>query len=116
MTKEEILQKSREDNGGKDIEDLETQKTAATVAYFSSLGLCALVSVLSWIFTRRVSVQTWMIFFGMISVAFFVKFIKLKKRHELFVALGYFVIFVLLTVLFIFELTGKLGGTTAAGA
>ena len=87
MTKEEILQKSREDNGGKDIEDLDVQKTAATVAYFSSLGLCALVSVLSWVFTRRVSVQTWMIFFGMISVTFFVKFIKLKKRHELFVLL-----------------------------
>lgn len=116
MTKEEILQKSREDNGGKDIEDLDVQKTAATVAYFSSLGLCALVSVLSWIFTRRVSVQTWMIFFGMLSVAFFVKFIKLKKRHELFVALGYFAIFVLLTVLFIFELTGKLGGSPATGA
>ena len=38
MTKEEILEKSRSDNGGKDIEDLEVQKTAARIAYFSSLG------------------------------------------------------------------------------
>ena len=113
MTKEGILQKSRKDNSGKDIEDLDVQKTAASVAYFASLGLCVLVSVLNWIFTRRVSVQCWIVFFGMLSIAFFVKYIKLKKLHELLVALGYFVIFVLLCVTFVFELTGRLGGMAA---
>lgn len=110
MTKEEILKMGREDNGGRDIEDYEVQKTAARVAYFSSLVLCALVSVLSWIFTKRVSVQCWVIFFGMLSVAFFVKYLKMKKLHELFVALGYLAIFILLIVAFVLELTGRLGG------
>lgn len=108
MTKDEILQKSREDNGGKDIEDLEVQKQASMIGYFSCLGLCALVSVLSYVFTKRVSVQSWMIFFGMLSVAFFTKFFKMKKKHELVVAICYLAIFVLLTVAFIFELTGCL--------
>lgn len=109
MTKEEILEQSRKENNDKDIYDFEVQKTAAMAAYFSSLGLCAFVSVISWIFTKRVSVQCWMIFFGMLTVAFFVKFIKLKKLHELFVALGYLAIFILLTVVFILQLTGRLG-------
>lgn len=107
MTKEEILEKSRQDNKGKDIEDLEIQKTAAMAGYFSSFGICALISIISFIFTRKVSVQCWMIFFGMLTVAFFTKFIKLKKTHELIVALCYLAIFLLLTVAFIFELTGK---------
>ena len=106
MTKEEILEQSRKENNDKDIVDLEVQKTAAVAAYFSSFGLCAFVSILNWIFTKKESVQCWMIFFGMLTVAFFVKFIKLKKLHELFVALGYLAIFIALTVVFIIQLTG----------
>ena len=106
MTKEEILEQSRKENNDKDIVDLEVQKTAAVAAYFSSFGLCAFVSILNWIFTKKVSVQCWMIFFGMLTVAFFVKFIKLKKLHELFVALGYLAIFIALIVVFIIQLTG----------
>ena len=108
MTKEEILEQSRKENNDKDIFDLEVQKTAARAAFFSSFGLCTFVSVLSWIFTKRVGVQCWMIFFGMLTVAFGVKFFKMKKLHELFVALGYFVIFILLTAVFILQLTGRL--------
>ncbi|HBG66607.1 MAG TPA: hypothetical protein DDW78_09075 [Treponema sp.] len=108
MTKEEILDKSRADNGNKDIYDVEVQKKAATAAYFSSFALCVFASLISWLCTRRVSAQCWIVFFGMLSVAFFVKFFKMKKLHELFVALGYLAIFVLLTVLFVFQLTGKI--------
>ena len=108
MTRDEILSKSREENNGKDIADLDVQKTAATAAYFSSLGLCSLVSILSWIFTGRISVQCWMIFFGMLTVTFFVKYFKLKKLHELFVAIGYLAIFCLLTFVFIMQITGRL--------
>ena len=108
MTKEEILEQSRKENNDKDVFDLEVQKTAATAAFFSSFGLCAFVSILSWIFTKRVSVQCWMIFFGMLTVAFGVKFFKMKKLHELFVALGYLAIFILLTAVFILQLTGRL--------
>ena len=113
MTKDEILQKSRDENGGKDIGDLEVQKTAARVAYFGSLGLCVGVSLLSWAFTRRVSVQCWIVFFGIICIAFFVKFFKLRKLHELFVALGYLVILLMLVGVFVLELMGKLGGLPA---
>ncbi len=110
VTKEEILEKSRKDNGDKDMYDSEVQKNAAFIAYFASFGLCVFVSVLNWIFTRRVSVQCWIVFFGMLSTAFFVKFFKMKKIHELFVALGYLVIFVMLVIVFVLELSGRFLG------
>ena len=108
MTKDEILEKSRSDNGGKDIEDLEVQKSAAKIAYFSSFGLCVMVSVLNWIFSGNIRIECWIVFFGMCCVAFFVKFAKLKKLHELFVALGYFLLVAALLVLFILQLSGKI--------
>lgn len=108
MTKDEILEKSRSDNGGKDIEDLEVQKSAAKIAYFSSFGLCLLVSVLNWIFTGSIRIECWIVFFGMCCVTFFVKFAKLKKLHELFVALGYLLLVAALLVLFILQLSGKI--------
>lgn len=108
MTKEEILEKSRDDNAGRDIEDLEIQKTAGSTAYFASLGFCILVSVLSYIFTKKISLECWIVFFGMLSVAFFVKFIKMKKLHELFVASLYCLIFIALLILYIFKLTGRI--------
>ena len=108
MTKEDILAQSRNENNDKDVFDLEVQKTAARAAFYSSFGLCVFVSIISWIFTKHVSVQCWMLFFGMLTVAFGVKFFKMKKLHELFVALGYLAIFILLTVVFILQLTGRI--------
>ena len=108
MTKDEILEKSRSDNGGKDIEDLEVQKSAAKIAYFSSFGLCVMVSVLNWIFSGNIRLECWIVFFGMCCVTFFVKFAKLKKLHELFVALAYLLLVAALLVLFILQLSGKI--------
>lgn len=108
MTKEEILEQSRKENKNKDTYDLEVQKTAATIAYFASFGLCVLVSAINWIAARKVSAQVWIVFFGMLSVAFFVKFFKMKKLHELFVALGYLAIFAALTAVFVIDLLGRL--------
>ena len=108
MTKDEILEQSRKENNDKDVFDLEVQKTAARAAFFSSFGLCVFVSIISWIFTKSVSVQCWMILIGMLSVTFFVKFFTMKKLHELFVAFGYLAIFILLTVVFILQLTGRI--------
>lgn len=116
MTKEEILEQSRNENNNKDMFDFEVQKTAVVAAYFSSFGLCLFVSALNWIFTRRISVQCWIIFFGMLTVAFFVKFFKMKKWHELFVALCYLAIFILLSLVFVLQITGHINAGTITKA
>ena len=89
MTKEEILKKSRSDNAGKDIEDLEVQKTAARVAYFSSFGLCLLVSILNWIFTKQIKNdkrkiwKIWVIFLLRYStIRFLFEYIRQDSQSE----------------------------------
>lgn len=108
MTKEEILEKSRNENQNRDVYDLEVQNKAAKVAYFSCPVLCLAVSVLQFVFTKTVSAGIWTVLFGMFAVTFFVKFINMHKKHELFVFLCYAVIFVMLLVVYIFQLTGRI--------
>ena len=41
-------------------------------------------------------------------IVFFVKFRMMKKRHELFVFLGYLILTILLAVHFVLDITGRL--------
>lgn len=107
MTKEEILEKSRNENKNKDLADLEVQAAALRIAFYSSFGFCILTSVLSMVFTGKVNLTGWMIFTGMVSTVFLVKFIMAKKKHELFVFICYAVLFALCTSGNIFQLMGK---------
>lgn len=108
MTKEEILERSRSENQNKDVYDLEVQSKAAKAAFFASPILCAAVSILQLVFTGTVSAGIWAVLFGMFTVTFLVKFLNMHKKHELFVCVCYFAIFVMLTVVYMFQLTGRL--------
>ena len=107
MTKEEILAKSRDENRNGDLIDLEVQSKAAKVGIFVSFLLCAVISIVEFVFTKKVSVQCWMVFFGITATIFLIKFIKIHKKHELFVFICYLVVFILLSIRFIFTLLGK---------
>lgn len=106
MTKDEILEKSRKENQNKDLYDMEVQKIAFKVSYYAAFGVCALITILSSIFKGKPSLECWIVFFGMLSTTFLVKFIKMHKVHELFIFIGYFVLFVLSLLNFIFRLIG----------
>lgn len=80
MTREEILEKSRSENQNKDYADLETQSKAALVAYYAGFVFCSICAVMEFIFKRTVNAGVWMILFGMLSTAFLVKYIRLRKN------------------------------------
>ena len=89
MEKNEILEMAQKDNKNLDIVDIEAQKSGAYIGYF-----VLAISILIVTIVDRVVLDTYN--FGAISAcllmmftAFLVKFIKLKKKHELFVALIY---------------------------
>ncbi|MCQ2584733.1 MAG: DUF6442 family protein [Treponema sp.] len=107
MTKEEILEKSRNENKNRDLYDMEVQKLAFTISHLAFMFLCALALVLEYVFTRRINMAYCMIYFGVISVIFFVKYIKMHKLHELFVLLSQFALFAASTIIFIFQLLGR---------
>src|SRR5574344_500939 len=98
MTKEEILAKSRDENQDEDLIDLEVQSIAAKVGIYVSFLLCTAISIVEFVFTKKVSVQCWLIFFGITATIFLIKFIKIHKKHELFVFICYLVVFILLSI------------------
>jgi len=101
MTKEEILEKSRNENKNQDIFDLETQKKASMFAFVAAGALGVLIFIIKLIITKTASYDLLMIVLGMESTMFIYKFIKLRKKHELVVAIMYTIGFLLMTAAWI---------------
>ena len=89
MTKEEILEKSRSENKGKDIVEEEFTRKGFLICWTVSLVAASIVAMLEAILLDR---QNSGLFFALMSGLFsffLVKYIKLRKKHELFVTIAY---------------------------
>lgn len=106
MEKEEILKKAQENNKGKDVADLDAQRKGAYSAYFVGLFIIIIWDVVEGIKFQHINYGGNMVLFAMAFTAFLVKFIQLKKRHELFVSLVYGLVAVTFFVLWILQLLG----------
>lgn len=89
MDKDEILAKSREENKNRDFVDMEAGHKGNEAAFTVGVLLCSLLSTLHAIFRDSVDFGVWTVMFGMMAAIMLTKFIRLKKRHELLLALGY---------------------------
>ncbi len=106
MEREEILAKAQVENKGKDIADLDAQRKGAYIAYFVGLTLIIIWDIVEGIRFHHINFGGNMALFAMAFTAFLVKFIKLRKRHELIVALVYGIGTVTFLVLWILQLAG----------
>lgn len=106
MDKNEILEKSRKENKNKNVYELEVVSKASSIAYRVGGILCCLTAVLDVIFTNTINFTSWMIFFSMLSTVFIVKYIKMKKKHELIMAVLYIACFILFAVKYTLSLRG----------
>lgn len=107
MDKEEILAKSRQENKNRDMEDLEVQSWATGIAVKIGVMLCGLLSVLEAIFQGKPNMACWTIFFGVLGATMVLKFVRLRRKHELVVGilyLGFCVFF------FVMYVRGLIGG------
>ena len=89
MTKEEILEKSRTENKGKDIVEEEIIKKGFLTCWIVSLIAAAVVAMVEGIVLGKTNYG---IFFSLMSglfVFFLVKFMKLRRKHELFITIMY---------------------------
>lgn len=89
MDKEEILAKSRKENRDRDLVELEVLHKANNIALSVSMLICALISVLHAVFRDSTDYAVWTVQFGMLSTVMLVKFVKLRRRHELLFGLLY---------------------------
>ena len=105
MEKDEILELAQKDNKNLDIADLEAQKSAAMIGYYIvALGIL-IVTIVDKLVLDKFNFGAITACLLMFAVAFLVKYIKLKKKHELFVCLIYLLLAIGCLVCWILELT-----------
>lgn len=86
MDKNEILNKARQENKGKDFADVEAQRAATWIGYWVLIGLMIIADVINGIVLHYVNRSGDFVLFTVAAVVFFIKYIRLRKKHELIVA------------------------------
>ena len=89
MEKEEILQKAQKENKGKDLADLEASRKGTLFGYTIGGILAVALCVIDFVFTKRFPYGPMAGLVSMVFIAFLVKYITLRKKHELFVTICY---------------------------
>lgn len=89
MDKEEILEKSRIENQNKDVADIEISKSGIRAGWIVTVCLAALAAVLDGVLFGRPAYEILFATMAGLAVVFFCKYAKLKKLHELIVAICY---------------------------
>lgn len=101
MDKDEILQKSRSENKNRDYPDAEGLKKASVIAFAVGCSVCVIISAVQLYFTDTINYGCWIVNFSILVTVFLVKYIKLKKRHDLALTIMYIMFFLIYLVGFI---------------
>ncbi len=106
MNKEDILKKAQAENHGRDYADIEAQKSGTRAAYFIAVFLVIIVDLVNGFVLGYVNRGMDFVLFTMAFVAFLTKYIKLRKRHELFVTIFWGLLALMMLTLWILQLCG----------
>ena len=108
MNKDEILLKAQEENKGKDLADRSAQKDGSWIAYSVGVILIILVDTINGFVLHNVNRVADFALFSMAYVLFLVKYIKLRKKHELIPLIIWGALSISMLVLWILQLCGVL--------
>ncbi len=89
MNRDEILLKSQMENKGQDVANLEVSKTCILVGWIVAVVLLAFVSVVDALVYERVNNEIFFAVMAGCTAIFLLKYLKLRKRHELVIAVVY---------------------------
>ena len=106
MDKDEILARSRKENKGGDFVEGEVLGFAYRIAVGVGMMVCGVLAVLHVIFRETVDYGIWTVYFSVLATTMIVKFVKLRRRHELVIGLLYAAFCVMF---FVFYLQNTLG-------
>jgi hypothetical protein len=106
MNKDQILSMAQNEGREKDLPDLEAQKSGAWIAYIIGVVLLIVVDTVNGFVLHYVNRGTDFVLFSMACAVFVTKYIRLRKRHELVVAIIWGVLAASMLVVWIMQLTG----------
>lgn len=109
MNKEEILEASRRENKNKDLAEIEILYLAGSHAGRVGALVCCLISLLSFMIADTMIYSPWIIYFCILATQWLVRFIKMKRKSDLVLA----VLFISLAVLAFVGFIGYLLGAAA---
>ena len=92
MNKEEILEKSRAENRNKDIYEQEVLKQAGTSAVIVMMVLATIFFAAQIFVGGGMNWGIWALVFSANMTTFWVKYIKLRRKHELVMAIAYMIL------------------------
>ena len=106
MNKEDILQKAREEGKGIDLSDIDAQKKGTYIAYMVGIIVILIWNIVEQIVYNKINYGGNMVIHSMLFTVFLVKYIKLKKKHELMILILYGFATIIFLVLWILQLIG----------
>ena len=104
MNREEILEKSRKENKNQDVYEQEVLKQSNEVAAFVMVLLAAVFWLIQIFTDGGINYGLWALVFAQNMTTFWVKYVKLRRRHELIFAILYTAAVILASVCHIYHL------------
>ncbi|MBR4500930.1 MAG: hypothetical protein IKP22_03465 [Clostridia bacterium] len=87
--REEILAKSRQENRGQDVANLEVSRSSIVFGWIVAVCLLAVVAVTEAIKYDRMNNGIFFAVMAGCSAIFIRKYLKLRQRHELYISIIY---------------------------
>ena len=88
MNKDDILARSRAENQGSDEYEKHVLEKAGKLSSQVGLIMCCFIATYSVIRTERMNNGCWAIYFSISATLYWTKYIHLRKRHELAMAVA----------------------------
>lgn len=104
MNKEEILEKSRKENKIQDIFEKEILQQGGNVGAMTAAILATAFFVIQIFVGKGMNYGLYAVIFSIPSAGFIVKAIRLKRRHEIIVAVIYIIATLMFSVAHIYNL------------
>ena len=108
MNREEILTRAQKEGRERDLPDREAQRSGAWAAYILGVILLILVDTVNGIVLHNVNRGPDFALFSMAFVVFLVKYLRLRRRHELVMTIFWGALALCMLVVWILQLTGVL--------
>ena len=101
MKKDEILNASRKEHGNKDLAEMEVIYQAWSHAGRVGALVCCLLSLLSSMLANTMIYSPWVIYFSILGTQWLIRFVKMKQKSDLGLAILFFTLSVLALIGFI---------------
>ena len=88
MTREEILEKSQNENRGKDVAEIEASKNYMSIGWIVTVSIVAVVTIVNSLVGKPDFAGLFATMSGL-AVVFILKYARFRRRHELVSAIMY---------------------------